>query len=179
MKMAAPTPSNHAETGTCWCFTTCTKRLELQTGSNAPSACWSDVPSGESDLFLETLKDIYHAEKQILRALPKMAKAANSDELRAAFEKHLAETEEQVDRVEQVFQIMGESAKAKPCDAIMGLVEEGQEVMQEFKGSDALDAGLLAAAQAVEHYEISRYGTLKAWAEQMISRRRSSYSMPH
>ena len=125
------------------------------------------TPKSLNDLFLETLKDIYHAEKQILRALPKMAKAANSEELRAAFEKHLAETEEQVDRVEQVFQIMGESAKAKPCHAIMGLVEEGQEVMQEFKGSDALDAGLLAAAQAVEHYEISRYGTLKAWAEQM------------
>jgi len=120
-----------------------------------------------SDLFLETLKDIYHAEKQILKALPKMAKAANSDELRAAFEKHVSETEDQVGRVEEIFGIMGEKPKAKPCHAIMGLVEEGQEVRQEFKGSQALDAGLLAGAQAVEHYEISRYGTLKAWAEEL------------
>ncbi len=124
-------------------------------------------PKSLHDLFHETLKDIYHAEKQILRALPKMAKAANSDELRAAFEKHRGETEGQVDRLEQVFQILGAPPKAKPCHAIMGLVEEGQEVMEEFGDSDALDAGLLAGAQAVEHYEISRYGTMIAWAQHL------------
>ena len=120
-----------------------------------------------NDLFHETLKDMYHAEKQILRALPKMAKAAQSDELRQAFETHRGETEEQVARLEQVFEIIEKRAQAKPCHAIIGLVEEGQEVMKDFKGSDALDAGLLAAAQAVEHYEISRYGTLSAWAAQL------------
>ena len=119
------------------------------------------------DLFHDTLKDIYFAEKKILTALPKMAKAANSDELRAAFEKHEGETEGQVDRLEQVFKIIGETPKGKTCDAIMGLLEEGQEIMKEYKGMPALDAGLLAAAQAVEHYEISRYGTLKTWAEEL------------
>jgi ferritin-like metal-binding protein YciE len=119
------------------------------------------------DLFLETLKDIYYAEKKILTALPKMAKAANSDELRAAFEKHTEETEGQVERLEQIFEMMEKPARGKTCPAILGLVEEGQEVMKDFKNSDALDAGLLAGAQAVEHYEISRYGTMIAWAEQM------------
>jgi len=116
------------------------------------------------DLFHETLKDIYFAEKKILTALPKMAKAAQSDALRAAFQKHEGETEGQVARLEQVFELIGEPAKGKTCDAIMGLVKEGQEIIKEFKDTEALDAGLLAAAQAVEHYEISRYGTLKTWA---------------
>ena len=119
------------------------------------------------DLFHDTLKDIYFAEKKILTALPKMAKAANSDELRAAFEKHEAETAEQVTRLEQVFEELGEKPHGKTCPAIIGIIEEGQEVMKDFKGTAALDAGLLAAAQSVEHYEISRYGTLKTWAEQM------------
>ena len=119
------------------------------------------------DLFHDTLKDIYFAEKKILSALPKMAKAANSDELRAAFEKHEGETEGQVERLEQVFQILGEAPKGKTCDAIVGIIEEGQEIMKEYKGTPALDAGLLAAAQAVEHYEISRYGTLKSWAGEL------------
>ena len=119
------------------------------------------------DLFHDTLKDIYFAEKKILTALPKMAKAANSDALRAAFEKHEAETEKQVDRLEQVFKILGESPKGKTCDAIMGILDEGKEVMDEYKGMPALDAGLLAAAQAVEHYEISRYGTLRTWASEL------------
>ena len=118
-----------------------------------------------TDLFLDTLKDIYFAEKKILSALPKMAKAAQSDKLRAAFEKHQAETEGQVERLEQVFAAIGEIAKGKTCDAIMGILDEGKEIMDEYKGMPALDAGLLAAAQAVEHYEISRYGTLCAWAE--------------
>ena len=119
------------------------------------------------DLFHETLKDIYFAEKQILRALPKMAKSAMSDELREAFEHHHTETEEQVARLEQIFEMLDKPARGKTCDAIQGLIEEGKEVMEDFKGSDALDAGLLSAAQAVEHYEISRYGTLKAWAQQI------------
>ena len=124
-------------------------------------------PKTLEDLFHDTLKDIYFAEKKILTALPKMAKAAQSDELRAAFEKHHAETEGQVERLEQVFGLIGKKAQGKTCDAIVGIVEEGQEVMKEYRGSPALDAGLLAGAQAVEHYEISRYGTLKTWADEL------------
>ena len=120
-----------------------------------------------NDLFLDTLKDIYYAEKQILKALPKMAKAASSDQLRAAFEKHQAETEGQVDRLEQVFEMLDKPARGKTCDAIVGILDEGKEIMDEYKGTDALDAGMLAAAQAVEHYEISRYGTLRTWAEEL------------
>src|ERR1700722_9942995 len=120
-----------------------------------------------NELFLDTLKDIYYAEKQILKALPKMAKAANSDELRAAFEKHHDETEGHVERLEQVFELLGKPARGKKCDAIEGIIEEGKEVMEEYADTPALDAGLLAAAQAVEHYEISRYGTLKAWAAKL------------
>ena len=119
------------------------------------------------DLFYETLKDIYYAEKTLVKALPRMAKAAESDELRNAFETHLEETEGQVERLEQVFEIINKPAKAKTCEAIKGLTEEAKEVMKDFKGTPALDAGLLSAAQAVEHYEISRYGTLKAWAEEL------------
>jgi ferritin-like metal-binding protein YciE len=119
------------------------------------------------DLFLDTLKDIYFAEKQILRALPKMAKAAASDDLRKAFEDHRGETEEQVQRLERVFELIDKPARGKTCEAIQGLVEEGKEIMEDFEGSDALDAGLVSAAQAVEHYEIARYGTLKTWAQQL------------
>ena len=122
---------------------------------------------GLDDLFLDTLKDIYFAEKKILTALPKMAKAARSADLRTAFQKHQRETEGQVGRLDQVFKLIGQAPKGKKCDAIIGIVEEGQEIMKEYKGTRALDAGLLAAAQAVEHYEISRYGTLKAWAEEL------------
>jgi len=118
-------------------------------------------------LFLDTLKDIYYAEKQILKALPKMAKAARSDQLRAAFEKHHDETEGQIERLDQIFEMMDKPARGKKCDAIEGIIEEGKEIMDEYKGSAALDPGLLAAAQAVEHYEIARYGTLKAWAEKL------------
>jgi ferritin-like metal-binding protein YciE len=119
------------------------------------------------DLFLDTLKDIYFAEKKTLSALPKMARAAQSPKLKAAFEKHMAETDGQVERLEQVFASIDETPKGKTCDAIMGIIEEGKEVMDEYKGMPALDAGLLAAAQAVEHYEISRYGTLKTWANEL------------
>jgi ferritin-like metal-binding protein YciE len=120
-----------------------------------------------NDLFLDTLKDIYFAEKQILKALPKMAKAATSDKLRTAFEKHHDETEGQVERLEQIFELLDKPARGKTCDAIMGILDEGKEIMDEYKGTSALDAGLLAAAQAVEHYEISRYGTLKTWATEL------------
>ncbi len=119
------------------------------------------------DLFHDTLKDIYFAEKKILTVLPKMAKAAQSEELTAAFEKHEGQTEEHVARLEKVFGMIDAKPQGKTCDAIVGIVEEGQEIMKEYKGSPALDAGLLAAAQAVEHYEITRYGTLKTWAEEL------------
>jgi ferritin-like metal-binding protein YciE len=119
------------------------------------------------DLFLAGLKDVYYTEKQILRALPKMAKAAGSDELRQTFEKHRGETEGQVERLEQVFESMGKKAQGKTCPAIQGIIEEGKEVMETFADSDALDAGLVAAAQSVEHYEISRYGTLRTWAQEL------------
>ena len=119
------------------------------------------------DLFHDTLRDIYFAEKKILGALPKMAKAAQSEDLKAAFEKHEGETEEHVNRLEQVFEAIDAKPQGKTCDAIIGIIEEGQEVMKEYKGQAALDAGLLAAAQAVEHYEISRYGTLKTWAQEL------------
>src|ERR1700694_4653663 len=118
-----------------------------------------------NDLFHDTLKDVYYAEKQILRALPKMAKAAQSDKLRAAFEKHHGETEGQVERLEQVFALIDKTARAQTCDAIQGILDEGKEIMEEYKGTEALDAGMVAAAQAVEHYEIARYGTLKQWAQ--------------
>jgi ferritin-like metal-binding protein YciE len=119
------------------------------------------------ELFHDTLKDIYFAEKKILTALPKMAKAAQSQDLKAAFQKHEAETEEHVVRLEKVFEEIDEAPRGKTCDAIMGIIDEGQEIMKKFKGAPALDAGLLAAAQAVEHYEIARYGTLKTWAAEL------------
>jgi ferritin-like metal-binding protein YciE len=125
------------------------------------------APKKLNELFHDTLKDIYFAEKKILVALPKMAKAAQSRDLAAAFEKHKKQTEGQVARLEKIFRIIDEKAQGKKCPAILGLVEEGEEVIEEFEGSPALDAGLLGAAQAVEHYEISRYGTLKAWAREL------------
>ena len=124
-------------------------------------------PKTLDDLFHDTLKDIYYAEKKILATLPKMAKAAQNDELTAAFEKHRVETERHVERLEEVFSIIDKKPQGKTCDAIIGITEEGAEIMKEYKGSPALDAGLLAAAQAVEHYEISRYGTLRTWAEEL------------
>ena len=119
------------------------------------------------DLFLDTLKDIYYAEKQIVKALPKMAKAAESPDLKAGFEQHAEESEGHVERLEQVFELLGKPARGKTCDAILGILEEGKSIMDEFKGTSALDAGLISSAQAVEHYEIARYGTLKSWAGQL------------
>ncbi len=119
------------------------------------------------DLFHDGLKDIYYAERQLLKALPKLAKGAESPDLKAAFEKHRDETEGHVERLQQVFEIFGKRAQGKTCPAIDGIVEEGQEIMEEFKGSKALDAGLISAGQAAEHYEITRYGTLKRWAQEL------------
>lgn len=117
------------------------------------------------DLFLHTLKDVYFAEHEILKALPQMAAAAQTKELKAAFETHRSQTEQQVQRLERVFTAVDQKAEGVPCEAIKGILEEGREVMDEFAGGPALDAGLIAAAQAVEHYEIARYGALRSWAE--------------
>jgi ferritin-like metal-binding protein YciE len=115
-------------------------------------------------LFHDTLKDVYFAEHKIVATLPKMHNAAKSKQLKEAFIKHLAETKVHVTRLEDVFKIIGKKPEQKTCDAMMGIVKEGASVMEEYEGTPALDAGLLAAAQAVEHYEMSRYGTLRTWA---------------
>lgn len=117
------------------------------------------------DLFYDTLKDIYFAERQILRALPKMARAAQSAELKAGFEKHREQTEGHVERLQQIFELIGKRSQGKTCEAIQGIIAEGEEIIEDFKGTVAIDAGLISSAQAVEHYEIARYGTLKTWAK--------------
>jgi ferritin-like metal-binding protein YciE len=124
-------------------------------------------PKTLDQLFHDTLKDIYFAEKKILATLPKMMKAAQNEDLKAAFEKHREETQGHVERLEEVFAAIDKKPQGKTCQAIVGITDEGAEIMEEYKGSPALDAGLLAAAQAVEHYEISRYGTLRTWAEEL------------
>jgi ferritin-like metal-binding protein YciE len=139
------------------------KRTTKKTAARRPR----QAPKMLSDLFLETLKDIYFAENKIIKTLPKMAKAAHSRDLAAAFTKHLRETQGQVKRLDRVFRIIGKPARGKPCEAINGIADEGAEIMKDFKGMPALEAGLLAAAQAVEHYEISRYGTLSTWAQEL------------
>ena len=118
------------------------------------------------ELLVDGLRDAYHAEKQLTKALPKMAKAANSEELRDALETHLEETRHQIERLEQIFELLEEKAKAKPCAGMQGIVEEGREHMGEAEG-DAADAALIASAQKAEHYEIAAYGTLEAWARQL------------
>jgi ferritin-like metal-binding protein YciE len=116
-------------------------------------------------LLLHTLKDVYFAEHEILKTLPKMAQAAQAPRLKQAFETHRGQTEQQIARLADVFALLNERPEGVPCKAIMGILAEGQEVMEEFAGGPALDAGLIAAAQAVEHYEIARYGALRSWAE--------------
>jgi ferritin-like metal-binding protein YciE len=140
---------------------------EITPGKSGTEAAMTQKVKKLEDLFHDTLKDIYFAEKRILTTLPKMAKAANASELKAAFEKHLVETEQHVARLEKVFAMFDKKPQGKTCEAIIGITEEGAEVIKEYKGSVALDPGLLAAAQAVEHYEISRYGTLKTWAYEL------------
>jgi ferritin-like metal-binding protein YciE len=125
------------------------------------------------DLFQDMLKDVYYAERKILKALPKMARGAQSPELRAAFEKHADETQIQIERLQQVFELIGKPARGKTCPAIEGIIEEGEEILEAFGGSDAVDAGLVATAQAVEHYEIARYGTMCRWAE-MLGQKQAS-----
>ncbi|GGG43109.1 ferritin-like domain-containing protein [Chelatococcus composti] len=119
------------------------------------------------DLFYEGLKDIYYAERQLLKALPKLARGASAPELKAAFQQHREQTEGHVARLQQVFEICGKSARGKTCPAIDGIIEEGEEMLSEYKDTPAIDAGLIAAAQAAEHYEITRYGTLRRWAEEL------------
>lgn len=119
------------------------------------------------DLFHDTLKDIYFAERKILKALPKMKRAAQAEDLKAAFEKHREQTEGHVERLVQVFDIIGKAPRGKTCEAIEGIIAEGEEIIEEFKDTPALDAGLISSAQAVEHYEITRYGTLKRWATEL------------
>jgi ferritin-like metal-binding protein YciE len=119
------------------------------------------------DLLVETLRDTYNAEKQLVKALPKMAKAATSDELQAAFTDHLEVTRQQVTRLEQVFQELDVPVRGKHCVAMEGLIEEGKEIMEEDHDPDVMDAGIIAAAQKVEHYEIAAYGTLRTWAEML------------
>jgi ferritin-like metal-binding protein YciE len=116
-------------------------------------------------LLLHTLKDVYFAEHEILKTLPKLAQAAQAEQLKQAFETHRTQTEQQISRLNDVFALLGERPEGVPCKAILGILAEGQEVMDEFAGGPALDAGLIAAAQAVEHYEIARYGALRSWAE--------------
>lgn len=120
-----------------------------------------------NELFEETLKDVYFAEKAILKALPKMTKQASSEDLKAAFTAHVEQTEGQVDRLDKIFKLLGKKAQGKECPALKGLVEETEELIGEADRGPVLDAGLIGCAQAVEHYEIARYGTLCAWAEQL------------
>lgn len=118
-------------------------------------------------LFLHNLKDIYFAEQQIAKAMPAMIKAAEASELRSAFETHSRETQEQIKRLEQIFEMLGEKPQGVTCEGILGIIKEGQGMMQDFAEGEAFEAGLIAAAQAIEHYEIARYGTLRAWARQL------------
>jgi ferritin-like metal-binding protein YciE len=142
------------------------RKPERETDESAKQAS-TKQDKGLEELFTDTLKNIYFAKKQIFRALPKMAKSASSQELSRAFEKHREETEGHVERLEEIFETMKKPARGKTCDAIIGIIEEGKEIMEEYAGESALDAGLAASAQAVEHYEIARYGTLRTWAEEL------------
>jgi ferritin-like metal-binding protein YciE len=119
------------------------------------------------DLLIDELRDIYHAERQLVKALPKMAKASKSSQLRQAFEHHLEQTNGHVDRLEQVFEKLGKGARGQRCEAMQGLIEEAQELMEEIKTPEVLDVGLITAAQKVEHYEISAYGSACALAKSL------------
>jgi len=120
-----------------------------------------------NDLFLHTLKDVLYAERQIVKALPKMARKAETPELKQAFEHHKEETQGQIERLEQIFEMLGKAPRGETCEAIQGLIDEAKEVMEDAEDATVLDAGLIASGQAVEHYEMARYGTLKAWADQL------------
>jgi ferritin-like metal-binding protein YciE len=137
------------------------------TQASSQSHASEAINSPLGKLFEHQLKDTYFAEKAITKALPKMIKAASAGELKQAFEKHLTQTEEHVKRLETVFQMIGRKAEGTPCEAIKGIIKEADEVAEEFGKTGAADAALIASAQAVEHYEIARYGTLKAWANEL------------
>ncbi len=126
------------------------------------------------ELYLEELKDVYDAENQIVKALPKMAKATSTPELRRAFEEHLEQTKGHVRRLEQIFEGLGEQAKARKCDGVRGIIEEGEDVMSDGQEGPVRDAGLIAGAQRVEHYEMAAYGSLKTWAKQLGDQRAAS-----
>jgi ferritin-like metal-binding protein YciE len=143
------------------------KNKSNRMSSNEETESESPMDNDLHELFLDELADLYSAEQQLTKALPKLAKAAQSDELREALEQHLEETEEHISRLEQVAESLDETLKKKTCKAMKGLVEEGEEIVKEQKDSSALDAGIIAACQKVEHYEIASYGTVCAWAEQM------------
>ncbi len=144
------------------------RSTSVKTGKTNTSDGNSDMEDNElHELFLDQLADILNAEQQLIKALPRMAEAANSVELTAAFESHLAETENHITRLEEVFTSLDSPVKNKKCKAMEGLLQEGREMMAEMEGSPALDAALIAAAQKVEHYEIASYGTVCAWAEHM------------
>jgi ferritin-like metal-binding protein YciE len=119
------------------------------------------------DLFIEELRDIYHAEGQLVKALPKVAKTANNADLKAAIEQHLEETKGQVNRLERVFKAIGEKARGKKCDGMAGLIDEAKEMMEEEAEPDVLDAGIIAGSQKIEHYAIATYGCLCTWAKQL------------
>ena len=127
-----------------------------------------------NELFLHTLKDVLYAERQIVKALPKMARKAETPELKQAFEHHKEETQGQIDRLEQIFEMLGKAPRGETCEAIQGLIDEAKEVMEDADDPMVLDAGLIASAQAVEHYEMARYGTLKTWADQLGMREASA-----
>ena len=127
--------------------------------------------SALKELYLKELRDIYDAEKQITKALPKMAKAASSSQLRQGFETHLDQTKNHITRLEQIFEALDESPKGESCDGMEGLIEEGSEVMDEDFDPEAIDAGLISAAQRVEHYEIAAYGALRTWANTLGQKR--------
>src|SRR6202022_3587954 len=128
------------------------------------------MPEGLKELYIDELKDLYNAESQLVKALPKMAKAASSDELRRGFEDHLEQTKNHVQRLEKIFQALGESPKGKKCKGMEGLIEEGEEMIKEGPGAEELDAGLIAAAQRVEHYEIAGYGCGRTYANLLDER---------
>ncbi len=127
----------------------------------------SDAAKDLNELFIDSLKDIYWAEKALTDALPKMMENAKDKSLKTALEDHLSETEEHISRLEQVFEMIGEKAKAKKCEAMSGIIKEGTEILEETQPGEVRDAGIIAACQKVEHYEIATYGTLVSWSEQL------------
>src|SRR5712672_4057179 len=157
--------------GNGWVFTE-SPAIQAEAGASSAIVAESSPPvdaNGLSELLIDELRDILHAEKQLTKALPKMAEAARFDQLRELFEQHLAETETQIERLDECFDLLGKTARTKPCKGMMGLVEEGQEVMEEGEKKDAAaaDLALIGAAQRVEHYEISGYTTARNLAQQL------------